>query len=192
MKFNYSSQKQIVALGALALVAATGATLAYQPPTHHASLPTKPAVKAAAITPTPSAQPETTPTPTPSATPTAAPSAPLPTSSASVVTAIAPTPTPAPTPVQTPSPIITSSQNQFSYHGSEGKTAFELLQSLQPTGDLDYKSYSWGVMVTKINAYTASGNQFWEFDINGAEATTGASDYVTNSGDVITWKINTF
>ncbi len=74
----------------------------------------------------------------------------------------------------------------ISYSGVEGQTALDLLKQ---THIVETKSYSFGEMVVAIDGISATeGTNFWEFLVNGQQATVGAGDYQTKPSDSITWQ----
>jgi hypothetical protein len=83
---------------------------------------------------------------------------------------------------------VASLNETISYQGVDGQTALALLKS---TYTVETKSYSFGEMVIAINGKSATdGVNFWEFLVNGQQATTGAGDYATTAGETITWKLS--
>ena len=58
--------------------------------------------------------------------------------------------------------------------------------------NIAYTQYSFGVFVTGINGVNTSGNQFWEFKVNGQSSSVGVSDYICNNGDKLEFVISTF
>ena len=76
----------------------------------------------------------------------------------------------------------------IAYTGVEGQTALALLKQ---THTVETKSYSFGEMVVSIDGISATeGTNFWEFLVNGQQATVGAGDYQTKSSDSITWQLS--
>jgi len=83
---------------------------------------------------------------------------------------------------------VTPVTNDISYQGVEGESALTLLKS---THSVETQSYSFGEMVVSIDGQAATdGVNFWEFLVNGQQATTGAGDYITKANDQIVWKLS--
>lgn len=171
---------------------------------------------AASPTPTPSPTPAPTPSPSPrprvvaspspqpavlssntQASPTPSPSS----SSSSLQSSSDPTPTPSPT----PSPAAQTVEIHIDYAGAsekpadtytptftQGQTAWDVIKSAVGEGNITYTQYSFGVFITGFYGVQATGNQFWEFKVNGQGASVGVSDYVCNNGDDLEFVISTF
>lgn len=75
---------------------------------------------------------------------------------------------------------------QISYNGQTGINALALLQK---HATVQTKKYSFGLFVESIDGVTGNGPKYWTFFVNGKEASTGASSYITKSSDRITWKL---
>jgi len=80
----------------------------------------------------------------------------------------------------------------FSYEGVAGKTALELLLAADPTAVLSGEGEN--AFVTGIEGREAqeSAKEFWALYVNGEAAQVGAGSLVTETGDEITWKLETF
>jgi hypothetical protein len=115
---------------------------------------------------------------------------------ASPMMTIAPTVVPIAT--QSSSTAITMSSSsavvkpvEVSYAGKVGKTALELLQT---HAIAEVSGAGTSAFVTGINGRMADNakKEFWAFYINGKPSQVGAGSYVTKTGDVIEWKIETY
>ena len=74
---------------------------------------------------------------------------------------------------------------------TQGKTALETLKdvtSVETTGEGE------NAFVTSIGNRRAqeTNREFWAFYVNGKQAPVGAGSYQVVSGDVITWKLETY
>jgi hypothetical protein len=91
-----------------------------------------------------------------------------------------------------PSHMVTASYgtshqlSQISYHGQNGVSALTLLER---HAQVQVKHYSFGDMVEAINGAKGDGPKYWLFYVNGKEANSGAGSYMTNNGELITWKL---
>lgn len=76
------------------------------------------------------------------------------------------------------------------YGGQEGKTALDILKSINK---VETKKYSGiGEMVLSIDgSKPKDSSQFWAFYVNGTQAQVGADQYVTKNGEKIEWKLET-
>lgn len=75
----------------------------------------------------------------------------------------------------------------ISYEGVAGRSALDLLKE---NYTVETKKYDFGELVTSINGTAAvEGENFWEFLVNGEQATVGADQYETKSGDKIEWRL---
>lgn len=82
---------------------------------------------------------------------------------------------------------VSSNIQPVTYEGVDGQTALALLQS---THTVEVKHYDFGDMVISIdNVPSQDGVNFWEFLVNGKQATQGADSYVTSAGEQITWQL---
>lgn len=87
----------------------------------------------------------------------------------------------------TNTPVAGQVNTDISYSGVEGQSALALLKA---THTVETKTYSFGEMVIAIDGQVATdGTNFWEFLVNGQQATVGAGDYLTKAGDQISWKL---
>jgi hypothetical protein len=77
---------------------------------------------------------------------------------------------------------------EISYLGEEGKTALELLKEHHVPKTVPFRGVG-DEMVTCINGIAPPEQYFWAFYVNGEFAPTGAGQYETLEGDVITWKL---
>lgn len=75
----------------------------------------------------------------------------------------------------------------ITFDGVEGQTALALLKTFH---SVETKSFDFGEMVISIDGQAAQdGVNFWEFLVNGAQATVGAGDYQTKATDKIEWRL---
>lgn len=81
---------------------------------------------------------------------------------------------------------------ELSYEGVAGKTALELLVAADPTAIVQGEGEN--AFVTGIEGREAqeSAKEFWALYVNGEMAQVGAGSLVTETGDEITWKLETF
>ncbi len=77
---------------------------------------------------------------------------------------------------------------------AEGSTAWEAIRQALGAENVSARDAgpSLGMFVTGFYGVAASGNQFWEFLINGRSAELGVSSYKVKSGDVLEFRISTF
>lgn len=75
---------------------------------------------------------------------------------------------------------------QISYRGQNGVDALTLLRK---HATVQTKHYSFGDLVTSINASAGSGPKYWTFYINGKEASVGAGAYVSKNSDTLMWRL---
>lgn len=80
----------------------------------------------------------------------------------------------------------------FTYTGEDGRTALELLLEADPSAEVDGEGEM--AFVTGINGRTADpdANEFWGFYVDGEFAQEGAGTLVTEDGQEIEWKLETF
>ena len=78
-------------------------------------------------------------------------------------------------------------ENGVAYNGMNGKTALTLLEK---THKVETKDYSYGKMVVSIDGVAADSTHFWQFDVNGQMAPSGADTYTTKNGEKITWTLS--
>lgn len=83
---------------------------------------------------------------------------------------------------------VKSTKDSFTYNGVEGKNALEILES-KTTVEQNNSG-----LVVSINGRKADDTkrEFWAFYVNGKMAEVGPAEYVTNDGDQIEWKIETY
>lgn len=75
---------------------------------------------------------------------------------------------------------------------TEGETILQLLQAQSaqdPAMNLTTKEYAgMGTLVTGIGgSINGTGNDYWQYKVNGVSPQIGADAYVLKSGDVIDW-----
>lgn len=73
----------------------------------------------------------------------------------------------------------------ISYDGEDGKTAYDILQSKY---SVEASTGSYGVMVSSINGLKATSTEFWLYSVNGEQPDKAADQFMTRSGDKITWE----
>ena len=81
---------------------------------------------------------------------------------------------------------------ELTYEGVAGKTALELLVAADPTAVVQGEGEN--AFVTGIGGREAqdSAKEFWALYVNGEMAQVGAGSLVTETGDEITWKLETY
>lgn len=81
---------------------------------------------------------------------------------------------------------------ELTYEGVAGKTALELLIVADPTAVVQGEGEN--AFVTGIDGREAqdSAKEFWALYVNGEMAQVGAGSLVTETGDEITWKLETY
>jgi hypothetical protein len=94
--------------------------------------------------------------------------------------------TPEPTPDPDPVVVCPIENNIVTYSGEEGKTAFDILDSLCTVETI---SSDFGEFVTGIDGISSDETNYWAFYVNNDYATVGASSYETKEGDVIKWQL---
>ena len=75
-----------------------------------------------------------------------------------------------------------------------GDTAFDALKraASQNGFSLEYKVYSFGVMISKIGSTEAQGTYYWALYYNGGYSSVGASDLKLKNKDVTEWRYETW
>ncbi len=81
---------------------------------------------------------------------------------------------------------VTNTSSAVSYAGQDGKTALELLAQ---THTIDATTEGF---INAIDGQKPEGRQFWAFYVNGAQASVGAKDYTTKTGDQIEWRLEAY
>ncbi len=69
--------------------------------------------------------------------------------------------------------------------GQAGKTALQLLEAKYTVVT---KTYSFGEEVTTINGRAADSTHYWEFQVNGVDASVGAGAYQSKDGEQLSFK----
>jgi hypothetical protein len=77
-------------------------------------------------------------------------------------------------------------ENGVAYDGIDGQNALNILEKLH---QVEVKDFSYGKMVVAIDDVAADSAHFWQFDVNGQMAPSGADTYTTKTGEKITWKL---
>jgi hypothetical protein len=75
---------------------------------------------------------------------------------------------------------------QISYPGQTGVNALALLRK---HATVKTKHYSFGDFVSAINGVSGNGPKYWTLYVNHRESNVGAGAYITNNGDIVTWKL---
>ncbi|MGG1674492.1 DUF4430 domain-containing protein [Neobacillus sp. NRS-1170] len=70
--------------------------------------------------------------------------------------------------------------------------AFQLLQVALGVENVGYTDTQYGKMITSLNGIKAEGNNYWAFYINGEMASTGAEGYSLQSGNQISFQLESF
>lgn len=80
---------------------------------------------------------------------------------------------------------------ELTYPGQDGRTALELLLEADPSAEVTGEGDQ--VFVTAIGGRAADPTgEFWALYVNGEPSSVGAGSLVTQEGDEITWKLETF
>lgn len=78
---------------------------------------------------------------------------------------------------------------------SQGENAFALLKNETAKDRVlfIYKTYpGMGDLITQIGGFTnGSGENYWQYTVNGRYVPVGADDYVLQPGDSVVWKFTT-
>ncbi len=82
-----------------------------------------------------------------------------------------------------------SGLGDFTVPISDGENAFDALKEAANENGfkIEYKTYSWGVMITKIGSQDMQGSYYWALYYNGSYAQVGASDLTVKNNDKIKW-----
>lgn len=95
--------------------------------------------------------------------------------------------------------LIDSESKEYSYsmNANKGETLFSVLQRYDVNNDdfkMEYQEYEgMGAFLTNINDLTIDVNsQFWELSVNGEQSSVGASGYLVDEGDLVTYKVTNF
>lgn len=75
-----------------------------------------------------------------------------------------------------------------SYSGVAHCDALTLLKMKYAVGTKDFGP-GLGEFVEMIDGLKPAAEEFWAFYVNGKSSTVGASNYITQEGDVIEWKL---
>lgn len=87
---------------------------------------------------------------------------------------------------------LSASPNEFAYDGEDGRTVLALLQ--ERADEIGVVGVGAQAFVTSINGVEAhrSKNEFWALYVDGEAAQTGAGSLVTETGQKIEWRLETF
>ncbi len=82
-----------------------------------------------------------------------------------------------------------SGLGSFTVPITDGENAFDALKEAANENGfrIEYKTYSWGVMITKIGGTEMQGTYYWALYYNGNYSDVGASDLTVKNNDVIKW-----
>lgn len=85
---------------------------------------------------------------------------------------------------------ISDDGTSVSYSGVSEETALDTLKNLT---SVETESSDFGEFVTTISSVEAdSTSEYWAFYVNGELASEGAGAYVSQPGDMIEWKLESF
>lgn len=188
-----AATKTILQIPTPVVTVAPSPTISVPTPTPTVAIPTPTPTPAA--TPTPTQEPTATPTPTQTSSP--------------AVDTPTPTPTLMPTPTVTPTPTLTPAELQvqigIDYAGQKqndsytvsvnpGQTAWDAVVAAVGLSNLQYTDYGgdMGIFITGFNGVNASGNQYFEFRVNGVSSMVGVSSYKCNDGDKLDFVLTSF
>ena len=74
---------------------------------------------------------------------------------------------------------------------TETSTVFEVMKKMEGEGVFDFKyteNQGLGAFVNEINGIKGKRGEYWLYYVNDKKATVGISNYVLQSGDIISWK----
>ena len=86
-------------------------------------------------------------------------------------------------------PATKSQVQTITYKGEEGKTVLELLQR---SHKVEVQSGSFGTFVTSINGVAQTDNSAWLYYVDGNAGEVSSDKAVTNSGQTIEWRYESF
>lgn len=142
------------------------------------------------------------------------PPAPPPTPVVVIQTVVVPGPTftptlvPTATPSPTATPVLVRGQVVINFAGAPnprptvakdfavapGSNAWDAIRQAIGPENIAFRDFGpgLGIFITGFYGVVPSGNQFWEFLINGVSAPVGVSSYTVRAGDIIEFRISTF
>jgi hypothetical protein len=87
---------------------------------------------------------------------------------------------------------LSANPSEFAYDGEGGRTVLDLLQ--ERADEIGVVGVGAQAFVTSINGVEAdqSKNEFWALYVDGEAAQTGAGSLVTETGQKIEWRLETF
>lgn len=138
------------------------------------------------------------PTPTPTQSPASPTLTPL-----AQPTQEVPTPTLTPTPTATPAAQNITIDIEYAGEHAESvytttitshETAWQAVSAAIGLPQIQYTDYGGdlGIFITGFNGITASANQYYDFQVNGASSSVGVSSYVVNNQDVLKFVLTNF
>lgn len=153
-------------------------------------------------TPTPTSAPSTNTSSSISSDTSSQASTPTPTQ---VPITSTPTPTASPSAAPTPTPQGNSVEIGIDYAGQKtkdaystnvetGQSAWEAIKKAVGIENVQYTDYggNLGIFITGFNGINATGNQFYEFRVNGTSSQVGVSSYICNNADKLEFVLTTF
>lgn len=96
------------------------------------------------------------------------------------------------TTVAAPAPSPSAAADELSYPGQDGKTALELLLAADPSAQVTGTGKNAFVTGIKGRVADDAKHEFWALSVDGKQAQVGAGSLVTQTGQTITWKIETY
>lgn len=85
-----------------------------------------------------------------------------------------------------------SEEASFNYEGEDGKTALELLLENDPDAQVEGEGEMAYVVGIDGRVADEDANEFWALYVDGEFAQLGAGALVTEDGQEIEWKLDTF
>lgn len=75
-----------------------------------------------------------------------------------------------------------------------GQSAWEAIRKAVGIENVQYTDYGGdlGIFITGFNGINATGNQFYEFRVNGVSSNVGVSSYICNNADKLELVLTTF
>ena len=74
-------------------------------------------------------------------------------------------------------------------------TIYDFMTRIKEKKSLDFKSKTYsgmGKLIKEINGIKSKGNKYWIYYVNGKKANVGVSNYKIKTGDVVSWKYQSF
>lgn len=82
--------------------------------------------------------------------------------------------------------LQTSNVEKIEFNCESGKSVFE---TLQDSHNIKFTESDLGNLVTSIDEVEQSDGKYWLYSINDKEATVGASTYICQDAEKITWEL---